>query len=98
MTPFAPDDAPRLRLLLPELLDARGWSWVRLAAESGGRISRSTAHRLVSQRDTLKMFDAAVCEALCEMLDVTPGELFARPAVPAAKRRSATATMRHRAR
>ncbi|MCZ8267336.1 MAG: helix-turn-helix domain-containing protein [Gemmatimonas sp.] len=80
MTPFSPEDAPRLRLRLPELLAQRGISWLKLAELSNGRISRSTAHRLVKERDRLKMFDAAVLETLCELLSVTPSELLERPA------------------
>ncbi len=79
MAPFAPDDAPRLRLQLPELLAERGLSWLKLAELSEGRISRSTAHRLVKGRDGLKMFDAAVLEALCDILRVTPNDLLQRP-------------------
>jgi DNA-binding Xre family transcriptional regulator len=92
MSPFAPDDAPRLRLRLPELLEERRWSWLKLAERSGGRISRSTAHRLTKDRDALKMFDAAVLEALCDLLNVSPNELLARHGTAASSGVRATET------
>jgi DNA-binding Xre family transcriptional regulator len=92
MTPFAPDHAPRLRLRLREILADRGISWLKLPTLSGGRISRSTAHRLVRERDTLKMFDAAVLEALCDVLNVTPCELLERDTPPAAPKKRAPRT------
>lgn len=95
MGPIAPDHAPRLRLRLPELLAEREMTYLDLAAQSAGRISRSTAHRLtmMSARDSsepVKLFDSAILAALCDVLAVTPGELFEKPPTargPVPKRR-----------
>jgi len=67
-----------LRLRLPELLKRRGMTPYALTKASGGRIGMSTAHRLVQQRGRLKRFDRAVLEALCDVLDLEPGDLFER--------------------
>ena len=47
-----------------------------LAKASGGRLSMSAAARLA--RDEWKCLPRAVLEALCEVLNVEPGELFER--------------------
>lgn len=72
----------RMRLRIPELLEARGWNAYRLAKESDGRISQSTAHRLVADRGNLRLFSADVLETLCDILEVEPGELFERATPP----------------
>lgn len=66
----------RMRFRLPELLDARGWSPYALSKETDGRISMSTAYRLVKLKGRVKTFDAALCEELCAVLNVSPAELF----------------------
>jgi DNA-binding Xre family transcriptional regulator len=68
----------RMRLRIPELLDARGLTPYFLSQKSKGRISLSTAYRLRRDKGRLQMFDADLLEALCELLQVEPGELFER--------------------
>jgi len=67
-----------LRLRLPELLEERNLTPYRLARASGGRISLTTAHRLVRQRGRVRQFNGAVLEALCDVLGVQIGDLFQR--------------------
>jgi DNA-binding Xre family transcriptional regulator len=46
----------------------------RLAADSGGRISQSTAYRLADgTKESLRLEEIA---ALCDVLEVDPGQLF----------------------
>lgn len=69
-----------MRLRLPELLDARGLTAYALAKQSEGRISMSTAYRLVRLEGRVQNFDADMLEALCDVLGVSPGELLEREA------------------
>jgi DNA-binding Xre family transcriptional regulator len=73
-----------MRLRIPELLAARGMTPYALAKASGGRISMSTAYRLKDSRGRLETYAAEMLEALCDVFDVTPGELLERE--PAKKR------------
>ena len=74
-----------MRLRLPELLEQRKMTGYALSKESAGRISLSAAYRLLRLRGKLKMFDAEILEALCEVFKVEPGELLER--APKKKRR-----------
>lgn len=74
-----------MRFRIPELLDARGWSAYALARASDGRVSMSTAYRLKKLGGRVQTFDADLCEALCDVLGVEPGELFERNRAPAAR-------------
>lgn len=65
-----------VRLRIPELLRQKGVTPYRLSKLSGGRISLSTAYRLARLRGRLHSFDSRLCEVLCEILKVTPGDLF----------------------
>jgi DNA-binding Xre family transcriptional regulator len=76
-----------MRLRLPELLKERELSAYGLSKASEGRISMSTAYRLAKLEGRVQTFDAELLEALCDVLDVDPGELFERDAPPP-KRRS----------
>lgn len=67
-----------MRLRLPELLEDRDLTPYGLHKRSSGRISLSTAYRLVRQRGQVKLFDAELLEALCDILGVEPGELLER--------------------
>lgn len=67
-----------MRLRLPELLEARELTAYALAKQSDGRITRSLAYRLVSDRGTFKCLRPEQLEALCDLLEVSPGELFER--------------------
>jgi len=64
------------RLRFPELLEERGLTPYAFAKLTGGKISNATAYRLVKLRGELKTFDARLLEAMCEALDVEPGELI----------------------
>jgi hypothetical protein len=66
-----------VRLRIPELLHEHDLTPYRLSRRSDGRISLSTAYRLVRLRGRVKTFDAELLEVLCEVLGVRdPGKLF----------------------
>lgn len=65
-----------MKLRLPELLAERGMSRYAFAKAIGPRVSPSTAYRLA--RGEWKCLSGDVMEAICEALDVEPGELFER--------------------
>ncbi|HEY2377609.1 MAG TPA: helix-turn-helix transcriptional regulator [Gemmatimonadaceae bacterium] len=65
-----------MRLRVAEILDERGITAYELARRSGGRISLSAAYRF--GRNEWKCLSEAVLEALCDVLDVDPGELLER--------------------
>jgi DNA-binding Xre family transcriptional regulator len=69
-----------IRLRIEELLRERHLTPYFLAKMSRGRISLSTAYRLIRLRGALKSFDAKVLDALCDVLKVQPSELFVREA------------------
>lgn len=71
-----------MRVQIPELLQRRGLTAYALAARSGGRISESTAYRLVSVEGRLDTFGADILAALLEVLDVTPNVLFGFEELP----------------
>lgn len=65
-----------MRLRIPELLKEKGLTPYALAKRSGGRILMSTAYRLVSMRGALGYYEAELLQALADVLEVGPGELF----------------------
>ncbi len=65
-----------LRLRFPELLEERGLTPNAFAKLTGGAISDATAYRLVKLRGKLKTFDPRLLEAICNALDVEPGDLI----------------------
>lgn len=67
-----------MRLRFNELLEAADITPYHLHKQSDGRISLSTAYRLARQDGRVALFDAQVLEALCDVLQVEPGELFER--------------------
>lgn len=71
-----------MRVRIPELMHERGLTAYKLAALSGGRISESTAYRLMQFEGNLQTFGAEILEALCDVLEVEPGELFERATPP----------------
>ncbi|MCO4098767.1 MAG: helix-turn-helix transcriptional regulator [Gemmatimonas sp.] len=75
-----------MRLRLPESLDAANLTAYALAKQSGERISLSIAYRLCRLKGRLESFDAAALDALCDVLGVTPGELFERESVRPTRR------------
>lgn len=54
----------RVRLRIPELLAARDWTAYRLSRESNGRISMSTAYRLVEKGGQLDTYSSDLLDAL----------------------------------
>ncbi len=75
-----------LRLRLPELLDHAELTAWGLHRASGGRISASTAYRLVRSQGRLKAFEANTVEALADVLGVPVGDLFEREGAKPKKR------------
>ncbi|MDQ8158015.1 MAG: helix-turn-helix transcriptional regulator [Gemmatimonadota bacterium] len=67
-----------MRLRLPELMHARGLTAYAIAKRSTGRISISTAYRLVEMEGRLETFGADILDALCDVLAVEPDALFER--------------------
>jgi DNA-binding Xre family transcriptional regulator len=67
-----------MRIRINELLEARGLSPYGLAMGSKGRISLSAAHRLARENGRVKLFSAALLDALCDVLGVEPNELLER--------------------
>jgi len=70
-----------MRIRIPELLEERGLTPYALAQKSGGRISLSAAHRLARTKGRVKLFNAALLDALCDILEVEPNELLEREPV-----------------
>jgi DNA-binding Xre family transcriptional regulator len=66
-----------MRLRVPELLRARQLTAYALATQSGGRISMTAAYRY-SRTGAFRCLSPEQLDALCEILEVEPGELFAR--------------------
>lgn len=75
-----------MRLRLPEILEAQDMTAYALAQASGGRISMSLAYRVQREGGAFKCLSPEALEALCEVLEVTPGELFERSPVKKGKR------------
>jgi hypothetical protein len=59
-------------------MHARGLTAYAIAKRSSGRISISTAYRLVEMEGRLETFGADILEALCDVLAVEPDALFER--------------------
>lgn len=76
-----------IRIRIPELLTERKISPYRLSQLSGGRVSMSTAYRLNRMQGRVHTFDADLVDALCDALQVEPGELFEREAKRPARKR-----------
>lgn len=68
-----------MRFRLPELMRARGIPTAyALTKASKGAIPITTAHRLVTADGHPKRVDLATLDVLCDVLEVSPGELFER--------------------
>jgi DNA-binding Xre family transcriptional regulator len=67
-----------MRMRIPELFAEKKLSPYRVSLDSNGRISMSTAYRLKRVKGRLDTYKNDMIEALCDILDVTPGELFER--------------------
>ena len=61
---------------MPELLAERGMTAYAMHKASKGRISLSSAYRLAEGE--FREISADMMDALCDVLRVEPGELFAR--------------------
>jgi DNA-binding Xre family transcriptional regulator len=68
-----------MRLRLAELMAQRGLTTAyQLAKASRGRISQMKAYRLVESAGRPTRIELATLDALCDTLDVGPGELLER--------------------
>lgn len=67
-----------MRVRLAELLEARGLTAYAVAQQSGGRVSTSALYRLLKAGGRPRLLDAELLDALCDVLDVEPGELLER--------------------
>jgi DNA-binding Xre family transcriptional regulator len=65
-----------MHLLVGDILKRKGLTAYALAKDSGGKISLPTAYRLA--RGEWKCLSSEVMDALCDVLEVSPGELFER--------------------
>lgn len=66
-----------MRLTVPDLLAARGWTAYELAKRSEGHISISAAYRLA--HGEWKCLSATVLDGLCIAFELDdPGQLFQR--------------------
>jgi hypothetical protein len=65
-----------MRLRIPELFNVRQMTAYAVARASNGRISLSTAYRLTRARGRFQRVSRGFLLALCEVLHVSPGELF----------------------
>ncbi len=67
-----------MRIRINELLEERDLTPYGLAMKSKGRISLSAAHRLAREDGRVKLFNAALLDALCDVLEVDPNTLLER--------------------
>ncbi len=69
-----------MRLRVPELLEEHDPPLTAhaVAVQSGGRINRATLYRLIQAKGRVRLLDTQLLEALCDVLEVEPGELLER--------------------
>ena len=67
-----------MRIRLPELLAERELTAYAAAQLSDGRISTSVLYRLLRTKGRARYLDSELLDALCDVLDVHPGELLER--------------------
>jgi DNA-binding Xre family transcriptional regulator len=67
-----------MRVRLAELMEDRGLTAYAVAQLSDGRISTSALYRLLKTSGHARYLDAQLLEALCDVLEVGPGELLER--------------------
>lgn len=65
-----------MRLRLPELFKEKGLTAYEVAKRSNGRLAEASIYRLVRRRGEVTMISAKTVEALCDVLDVGPGDLI----------------------
>ena len=71
-----------MRLRIPELLQERQLTPYRLSKLSGGRISLSAIHRLHGSKGRAQFFDAALLDALYEVLKLESLDQLLEPNQP----------------
>jgi DNA-binding Xre family transcriptional regulator len=67
-----------MRLRIPDVFEQRGLTAYEVAKRSNGRILPSSLYRLTRARGAVKFIDSDLLEALCDVLDVEPGDLLER--------------------
>jgi DNA-binding Xre family transcriptional regulator len=67
-----------MRIRLPELFQEHQVTAYEIAKRSNGRILPSTLYRLAKRRGVVDLISSDLLEALCDVLDVEPGELLER--------------------
>ena len=67
-----------MRVRLAELLESRGMTAYSVAQQSDGRVSTSALYRLLKNDGRVRLLDADLLDALCDVFDVGPGELLER--------------------
>ena len=67
-----------IRLRIPEILKERSLTAHAIALQSEGRINRATLYRLARNGGRVRLLDTELLDALCEVLDMDPGEILER--------------------
>lgn len=75
-----------MRVRLAELLEPRGLTAYAVAQQSDGRISTSALYRLLKSDGRVRYLDTELLDALCDVLDVEPGELLEREPATGSRR------------
>lgn len=75
-----------MRVRLAELMEPRGLTAYALAQQSDGRISTSALYRLLKTDGRARYLDSELLDALCDVLNVEPGELLERERTGARER------------
>jgi DNA-binding Xre family transcriptional regulator len=78
----------RVRIRLPEVLDEHKppLTAYEVAKRSEGRIIPSTLYRVMRQEGRVRLFDGDLLEALCDVLNIEPGDLLERESSKRRKR------------
>jgi DNA-binding Xre family transcriptional regulator len=65
-----------IRLRFPELLKERGLTGYALSVATGGKISMSTVYRWTRTRGRIQTINTDLLEALCKVMNASPGEVL----------------------
>lgn len=68
----------RVRIRLAELLKEKQTNPRKLELATNGAISARTLYRIKAAGGRVRYVDTVLCDRLCDVLGVTPGELFER--------------------
>ncbi|MCZ6755825.1 MAG: helix-turn-helix transcriptional regulator [Gemmatimonadetes bacterium] len=71
-----------VRLRFPELLEAKSLTPYQVYAQSDGRITHTMAHRLARTGGRFVTIKAEVIDALADIFDVPPADLFTNEPTP----------------